>query len=174
MAGCGRHRRPRRPAGVALRAAVALASVAGVGLLAAALAQPAAESQRTIRFLEIARTTQGRLIDHNGNGQPDMGDSLAAASDLFRWEGSRRGARLGHIWRLCTLATRTTGNCSATVFLPDGTIRIYGYVDFDHAPDEIAVIGGTGAYLGMHGSFTSQPLGGQASTRSSDLVRLLR
>jgi hypothetical protein len=174
MEGCGRHRRPRRAAGFLLRAGLALASVAGVGPVAAALARPASESQRTIRFLEIARTAQGSLIDHNGNGKAEMGDSLAAASDLFRWEGSRPGARLGRIWRLCILATRTTGNCAATVFLPDGTVRIYGYVDFDRAPDELAVLGGTGAYLGMRGSFTSRPLGGLGSTRSSDLVRLLR
>jgi hypothetical protein len=157
-----------------LRAVLALASVAGVGLGVAALALPASESQRTIRFLEIARTAQGRLIDHDGNGQPDIGDALAGTSDVFRWEGSRRGARLGHISRLCIFATRTTGNCAATVFLPDGTLRVYGYVDFDRSPDEIAVLGGTGAYLGMRGSFTSQPLGGQSSTRSADLVRLLR
>jgi len=170
---CGRHRRPRRSAFL-IRAALALASVAGAGLLAAALARPASESQRTIRFLEIARSTQTQLIDHNGNRRPDMGDSIAAASNLFRWEGSRRGARLGHIWRLCIFATRTTGNCSATVFLPDGIVRIVGYVDFDRAPDELAVVGGTGAYLGMRGSFSSQPLGGGASARSSDLVHLLR
>jgi hypothetical protein len=157
-----------------LRAALAVVSVAAAALVAAALALPAGESQRTIRFLEIARSTQTQLIDHNGNRQPDMGDSIAAASNLFRWEGSRRGAPLGHIWRLCILATRTSGNCYATVFLPDGTVRIVGYVDFDRSPDELAVIGGTGAYLGMRGSFTSQPLGGGSSTRSSDLVHLLR
>jgi hypothetical protein len=173
MTGRGRHRRPRHSARF-LRAAVALASIAGVGLATSALALPASESQRTIRFLEIARTAHGRLIDHNGNGQPDIGDSLAAASDVYRWEGSRRGPRLGHIWRLCTLATKRTGNCAATVFLPEGTIRIYGYVNFDRAQDELAVLGGTGAYLGMRGSFTSQPLGGQGSTRSADLLRLLR
>jgi hypothetical protein len=103
-----------------------------------------------------------------------MGDSIVAASDLFRWDGSRRGARLGHLWRVCTFATPTTGNCAATVFLPDGTVRIVGYVDFDRAPDELAIVGGTGAYLGLRGSFTSRPLGKGTSTRSSDLVRLLR
>jgi hypothetical protein len=172
VAGCGRHRRPRRAARFLLRTALALAAVSLVGLVAAALALPASESQRTIRFLEIARTTQGRLIDHNGNGRADIGDSLASASDLFRWEGSRRGARLGRITRLCILATSTTGNCAATVFLTDGTVRIYGYVDFDPAPDELAVLGGTGAYLGMRGSFSSEPLGGKGATRSSDLLRL--
>jgi hypothetical protein len=171
MAGCGRHRRSRRRTRFLLRAALVLASVAGAALAGAALAHPGSESQRTIRFLEIARTAP-QLVDHNGNGQPDIGDALAGASDVFRWEGSRRGGRLGHIWRLCILATRTTGNCAATVFLSDGTVRIYGYVDFDRAPDELAVIGGTGAYLGMRGSFTVQPLGGQGSTRSSDFLRL--
>jgi hypothetical protein len=174
VTGRGRHRRPRRSARYLLPAALALAAIAGVGLVTATPALPASEAQRTIRFLEVARTTHGRLIDHNGNGQPDIGDSLATASDVYRWEGSRRGPRLGHIWRLCTLATRTTGNCAATVFLPDGTVRIYGYVNFDRSQDELAVLGGTGAYLGMRGSFTSQPLGGQGSTRSADLLRLLR
>jgi hypothetical protein len=86
----------------------------------------------------------------------------------------RAGERLGHLWRVCIFATPTTGNCAATVFLPDGTIRIVGYVEFDRAADELAVVGGTGAYLGIRGSFTSQPLGKRTSTRSSDLVRLLR
>lgn len=174
VAGCGRHRRPRRSAGALLRPALALITVGAASLIAAAVALPAGESQRTIRFLEIARTTQARLIDHNGNRQPDMGDSIVAASDLFRWDGSRRGARLGHLWRVCIFATPTTGNCTATVFLPDGTVRILGYVDFDRAPDELAVVGGTGAYLGMRGSFISQPLGKGTSTSSSDLMRLLR
>jgi len=173
VASCGRHRRPLR-FGFLIRAALALAAVGAAALVVSAMALPSSESQRTIRFLEIARSTQTRLIDHNGNRQPDMGDSIAGASNLFRWEGSRRGARLGHIWRLCVLATRTSGNCSATVFLPDGTVRIVGYVEFDRAPDELAIVGGTGAYLGMRGSFTSQPLGGSPSTRSSDLVHLLR
>jgi hypothetical protein len=174
VARSGRRRRPRRPAGALLRPALALTTVGAASLIAAALALPAEESQRTIRFLEIARTTHARLIDHNGNRQPDMGDSIVAASDLFRWDGSRRGARLGHLWRVCIFATPTTGNCAATVFLPDGTIRIVGYVEFDRAADELAVVGGTGAYLGIRGSFTSQPLGKRTSTRSSDLVRLLR
>jgi hypothetical protein len=167
VAGRGRHRRPRC-------SAFALAAVGGACLAAAALALSAPESQRTIRFLEITRAAQTQLIDHDGNRQPDLGDAIASASDLFRWEGSRRGERLGHIWRLCIFATRTTGNCSATVFLADGTVRIVGYVNFDRAPDELAVVGGTGAYLGMRGSFTSQPLAGGTTARSSDQIRLLR
>ena len=145
VASCGRHPRPLR-SGFLIRAALALAAVGAAALVVSAMALPSSESQRTIRFLEIARSTQTRLIDHNGNRQPDMGDSIAGASNLFRWEGSRRGARLGHIWRLCVLATRTSGNCSATVFLPDGTVRIVGYVEFDRAPDELAIVGGTGAF----------------------------
>lgn len=172
MAGRGRHRRPGSRARFLVRASCAVVAIVAAALVTAALALPSGTSQRTIRFLEIARTAQGRLIDHNGNGQPDIGDSLAGESDVFRWDGSRRGSRLGHVWRLCVLATRTTGNCAATVFLPDGTVRVYGYVDFDRAPDELAVLGGTGAYLGMRGSFTSQPLGGRSSARSSDLLRL--
>jgi hypothetical protein len=173
VAGRGRHRRPRSSA-FTLRAALSLAAVAGASLAVAALALSASGSQRTIRFLEITRAAQTQLIDRNGNRQPDLGDALAGASDLFRWEGSRRGERLGHIWRLCIFATRTTGNCSATVFLSDGTVRIVGYVNFDRAPDELAVVGGTGAYLGMRGSFIAEPLGGGTSARSSDQLRLLR
>ena len=96
VASCGRHPRPLR-SGFLIRAALALAAVGAAALVVSAMALPSSESQRTIRFLEIARSTQTRLIDHNGNRQPDMGDSIAGASNLFRWEGSRRGARLGHI-----------------------------------------------------------------------------
>lgn len=173
-AGCGRHRRPRRSALSSLRLTLALGAAGAAALLVAGLASPAPEAERTIRFLEIAQTARGRLVDHNGNGKADPGDSLAATADLFRWAGSRRGAKLGRLLRLCILSSTTGGICAATVFLPDGTVRIQGYVDFDRAPDQLAVVGGTGSYLGMRGSFSSQPLGGRTSTRASDQMRLLR
>ena len=172
VARSGRRRRPRFA--FPIRLALALAAAAGAGLVVAAIALSESGAQRTIRFLEVTRSARTQLIDHNGNREPDLGDAIAGTSDLFRWEGSRRGQRLGHISRLCIFATRTTGNCSATVFLPDGTVRILGYVNFDRAPDELAVIGGTGAYLGMHGSFFSQPLGGGTIARASDQIRLVR
>ena len=169
----GRHRRPRRPAGALIRPALALATVAAAGLIAAALALPAEESQRTIRFLEIARSTHARLIDHNGNRQPDMGDSIAAASDLFRWHGSRRGARLGHLWRVCIFATTSTGTAPRPSSCRTG--RCASWATWTStAPGRARGRRRTGAYLGIRGSFTSQPLGKRTSTRSSDLVHLLR
>jgi hypothetical protein len=96
------------------------------------------------------------------------------ASDLYRWVGARRGGRLGRLQRVCIFATGSAGNCAGTLYLPAGTVRVQGYVDFDHGPDVVAVVGGTGAYLGARGTFTSQPLGRRDSTRSSGTIRILR
>jgi hypothetical protein len=54
VASCGRHRRPLR-SGFLIRAALALAAVGAAALVVSAMALPSSESQRTIRFLEIAR-----------------------------------------------------------------------------------------------------------------------
>jgi hypothetical protein len=163
---CRRHRRP-------IRAGCTLAACAAVGLLAAGSALPAAATGRTIRFLEVSRPAQEQLIDHNGNRRPDAGDWTSTRSDLYRWAGSRRAAPLGRLLRICIFATRSAANCAANVSLPDGTIRIQGYVDFDGAPDQLAVVGGTGAYSGSRGTFASRSLGGTSSRRSADTLRLV-
>jgi hypothetical protein len=161
----GRRRRARSP--------IVPACAVALGLVLVGQALPAPGAQRTIRFLEISRTPRAQLVDHNRNGRPDPGDSLAAISNLYRWDGARRGARAGMLLRVCILATSTTGNCTATVALPDGAIQIQGFVDFDHDPDELAVVGGTGAYAGMRGTFSARPMSG-APPRWSDTIRLLR
>jgi dirigent-like protein len=147
---------------------------AAIGLVASGIALATGGGQRSIRFLEIARPSTDGLIDHNGNRRPDPGDSLVTTSHLYRWAGSRRGSRLGRLQSICILATRSTGNCSATMFLPGGTLQIQGYVDFDDGVDELAVVGGTGVFVGNRGTFISQKLGGRDSARSSDTIRLVR
>jgi dirigent-like protein len=95
-------------------------------------------------------------------------------ADLYRWAGSRRGARIGRMQLICVLATSRTGNCAGSFVLPGGTIRTQGYVDFDDRVDEVAVIGGTGAFVGAQGTLISEQLGGPASGRAVGTIRLVR
>jgi hypothetical protein len=145
-----------------------------VSLLAAAAALSATGGPKTIRFLQVSKPAYVRLIDHNGNRQRDPGDTYVSFADLYHWEGSRRGGRLGRMLLICILATRTTGNCIGSFVLRGGTIRTQGYVDFDDRIDEVAVIGGTGAFVGAQGTLISQQLGGPTSGRAVGTIRLLR
>jgi hypothetical protein len=170
-------RRRRRLAGHAVgrarRPAFLLACLTVAGLLTAGVAGGTTSAVRTIRFLEVPRSPHGQLIDHNRNRRPDTGDSRLAVSDLYRWAGTERGAHLGSVQRFCIFATRSTANCAGAIFLSDGTIQIQGYVDFDDAADQLAVVGGTGAYVAMRGTLTARPVG-QRPDRWADTLRLLR
>jgi len=162
-----------RPDG-AVRVVIAGACATAVCLLSAGVAVAVVDGQKSIRFLQVAQPAQDRLVDHNRNRRPDPGDSVLATSSLYRWAGSQRGPRLGRLQSVCVLATRRTANCTGTFFLPGGTVQAQGYTDFDHGVDELAVIGGTGTYSGVQGTFTSQALGGPDSGRSVGTIRLIR
>ena len=176
VAGSGRRRRPRFPAGALLRPALALTTVGAASLIAAALALPAEEAQRTEHPLPRDRPDHARTSDRPQR-QPAAGHGRL----------DRRGLGPVPLGRIAPGgATRSP---VAGMHLRDADHRQLrrhrlpagrddpidqGCVEFDRAADELAVVGGTGAYLGIRGSFTSQPLGKRTSTRSSDLVRLLR
>jgi hypothetical protein len=167
-------RRISRVHGLPGRLSLVVACLGSASLLAAGAALSAAGGQKAIRFLQVSRPNHDRLVDHNGNRRRDPGDSLMGTYDLYRWAGSKRGARIGQGQVICILATRTTGNCMGSLGLPGGTIRTLGYVDFDDRVDEVAVIGGTGAYVGAQGTFLLQHLGGQDSGRAVGTIRLVR
>jgi hypothetical protein len=158
--------------GAAAGCAVCLVLCWATTNLAAGPALAAGGSQRSVRFLEIARPGSVQLLDYNRNRRPDAGESLTIRSDLYRWSGSSRGTRLGRLQMTCILAAARTGNCSGTVFLPGGTVQIQGFVDLDRDVDELAVVGGTGTYSSARGTFVSDRVGGPGSPRSSDTIRL--
>jgi hypothetical protein len=151
----------------------AIVCVASVGLVGAGLALAAAGGQKTLRFLEVSRPADARLVDHNGNRRRDPGDVYMSSSDLFRWADSKRGASMGRLQTVCILASRTTGNCTGTFSLTGGTIRTLGYVDFDDVVREVAVVGGSGVYAGAQGTFIAEQQGRPSAGRAVGTIRLL-
>jgi hypothetical protein len=144
--------------------------------LLAALAGSAAASAatpRTISFLEVEQTQFDRFVDANHNQRPDPGDMFMSTSYLYRWHGSTPGARLGRAEILCILATQNNAHCTGTFLLPNGTVTGSSYVTFSNNRVTVPILGGTGAYAGARGVFTSKTIGGPDSNKSADEIHLL-
>jgi hypothetical protein len=149
------------------------ACVSAVGLSTVSAALGAAGGGVTIKFVEVDRTAQDRFVDVSGNRRPDPGDIFFSTSDLYRWAGVKRGARIGHDEVMCTLASRSAGHCMGTFYLPGGTLQAAGYVSFVSSASKVAILGGTGVYAGARGTFVSRSIGGPNSNVSSDTISLL-
>jgi hypothetical protein len=65
------------------------------------------------------------------------------------------GTQAGSLHLVCVATTATSQQCSGTEKLADGTIEVAGVSAPDPATT-VAVIGGTGAYSGAHGTSTSR------------------
>ena len=149
-----------------------IACTAAVSLLVIAIAQSAL-GPRTLRFLEVSwPDSKNTFLDNNQNGRPDLGDMYISGSDLYSWAGGRRGAHVGIRRVICTLVAPNAGQCQGTFSLPGGTLEAVGYVRFG-ATARVPVAGGTGIYAGAHGTFTSTPIRGPGSPKSTDTIRLL-
>ena len=154
------------------KGSLVIACAAAVSLLVTDLAQSAPGS-RTLRFLEVWwPDSKSTFVDHNQNNRTDVGDAFIGGSDLYFWAGGKRGAHVGVIRVVCTLAAPNAGQCQGTLSLPGGTLQTAGYVRFG-TTTRVPIVGGTGIYLGARGTFTSTTIGGHGSLKSTVTIRLL-
>src|SRR5215471_16168024 len=167
-----------------MRAAYFFGLVAvALGALVISAVAPAAGGGRVLRFIEVERTSNDVFVDINGDGKPAAGDSFMQTSQLYAWaKGGGRGAHIGHVRVMCTLEGVSTTNpervrgafCQGTFFLRGGTVGAAGYVRFTSPTTNVPVTGGTGAYAGSRGTFTSRTLRDNSEvTISADIMRLL-
>ena len=98
---------------------------------------------------------------------PAAGDRFAFVDGLYKWAGTKRGARVGGLRGICTFTTvdfprSVFAYCVAQVELAGGKILISGFPRFTEGPGSFDVIvgGGTGTYQGVRGSATIRDLGG--------------
>ena len=122
--------------------------------------------QVTRRHLRGHRSQQPRV---------DWRDTLHGQLWAPRMGQGRRGraahrARQGHVH----VSGREQRICTGTFFIPGGSVVGEGYIRFSNAPFTIPVVGGTGAYAGARGTFTSRSIrdNGEVSL-SADVIRLL-
>jgi hypothetical protein len=154
--------------------------VAGAALLAASLASTGgaqAPAGRTLTFTERENTGFFRVIDNPPKNRDrgdrtklTVGDVIILGGPFFN---AANTARVGRSGAVCTVVTpggfgRFTASCNGSFVLADGAIELQGLIRF--TPNlRLAVVGGTGAYNGARGTFTSVS-GGATSTATFTLL----
>jgi hypothetical protein len=110
-----------------------------------------------------------------------------STSDIFMgsfaphsWaKGGGRGGRIGHARVMCTFRGASSAYCDGTFFIPGGSVVVQSFIRFSNAPISIPITGGTGAYVGAGGTFTSRNIrdtrdaDGNFVSLSADVIRLL-
>ena len=108
---------------------------------------------------------------------PRPGDQFAFKSGLYKWAGTKRGARIGHDIGRCAFV-RVAGNeqhpsltahCAASFSLPAGSIIAEVFLNLPEGPlhADVPVIGGTGAYANARGFINIRDLGTGESGHTS-------
>jgi Dirigent-like protein len=160
--------------------------VAAAGVAATVLAvvlAPAGSAQqpgeRTLTFTERGNRGTFRIIDNpprNPKGVSERrfrfsaGDAFVFSSPLFDAANRRRVGRLAGLCTVFRGGTFETSAlyCTVGIKLSNGSIEFQGSVRFSGVV-RIAVVGGTRAYEGARGSFTST----EGKRTSTDVVHLL-
>jgi hypothetical protein len=143
-------------------AATAAASVAS-GSSKPTLGKPTV----TMRFLEVQT---GMVATAPMSQRPTFGERFWFHSDFYKWNGTRRGAHLGHANASGVVLPAETMEVTGVASLPGGTITVVGQEGMQRG-STLAVVGGTGVYATARGEVVIQPLGGDES-KSADVVRL--
>ncbi len=158
-----------------MRIFFAVLAAAAVGSLLISAAAPAAGGGRVIRFLEVDQQRNDLYVDSDHNNRESTGDIFMGSFQLYSWaKAGGRGQRIGHAKVMCTFRGESSAFCTGTFFIPGGSVVGEGYIRFSNAPFTIPVVGGTGAYAGARGTFTSRSIkdNGEVSL-SADVIRLL-
>ena len=139
----------------------------------------AAGLPRTLSFLEVNTSFSGiGGFDFTSSAAPVVGQGFTFTSTLYKWAGTRKGAPLGHNQVVCIITSvdPSTGSvesqCSATNFMPGGTIQFAGATNFDSPVTNVAVVGGTGIYAGAQGTARIKNIGGEDSPSSAWVIHL--
>ena len=111
----------------------------------------------------VLRPQSFQLVDlppkRSGDGPPSPGDASITTYRVFDASGAKR---LGRADFVCTTLDRRGEHeqCTGTIALPDGQLATQGDAD------NVAIVGGTGAYAGARGTATG-PTTPTASTSPS-------
>ncbi len=135
----------------------------------------AISSPQTFSLLEVSSDVQLPIGDFTFDRPPVGGDQFAFANNLYKWAGTKKGARVGHDKGLATFVTgfgsdfsqKATALFTAQAYLPGGTILIQGFGQINpNGPSKYTfpIVGGTGIYDNVRGYINVRDLGnGQGS-----------
>jgi hypothetical protein len=155
------HRRPRN---VILAATAIACSIAGA-LVATAAGSAQSDGARTITVFETAKGSTFGFVDNppkttRKDPHASVGDILAFSNALV---DRSRTQRLGSASAQC-VATRpgrvggATYVCFGSFALPDGTLAVAALQHGEPKTQQLAIVGGTGAYDGARGTILARSL----------------
>ena len=149
----------------------ALAVLAVLVSPASALTTP-----QTFSLLDVTESSQP-IAGFDFNRQPQPGDRFAFTDGLYKWAGTKRGARVGSAEVLCTFTKITEGEqqfaatalCTGQFYLPAGSVLAQGFIHFTDGPGRftIPIVGGTGLYANARGFLKIRDLGNGNEDKSN-------
>lgn len=130
----------------------------------------AISSPQVFSLLEVSSNNEQPLGDFTFNRPPVGGDQFAFADPLYKWAGTKKGARAGHLQVLATFVTgfgsdysqKGTALFDAQAYLQGGTIFAEGYGPLNpNGPSKftLPIVGGTGSYANVRGYVNVRDLG---------------
>ena len=158
--------------------AVIVLSVAVAATSASALNAP-----RTFSLLDVTLQQQP-IGGFSFDRAPVAGDQIGFVDGLYKWNGVKKGARVGHLQALLTFITgfdfhsprAPIALVDAQAYLPGGTVMLLGYVKLNPGgPSKftLPVVGGTGIYADVRGYINVRDLGNGESNASNIDFHLL-
>ena len=152
---------------------IVLLAIFAVGLTIGATPAWAQDTTTVLRYVDVEEGGTFVDVDQSGRFEPTIGDQFISTDGLYAWAGTRRGERVGRVHVIGTIISPTMASISATAVLRGGSVQVEGLQLFSSRVITLAVTGGTGRFAGARGTVTVRQIGGENSTRSSVVLRLI-
>jgi hypothetical protein len=165
-----------------MRLGLALLGTLVIALSVAVASASPIDKPMNFALLEVDESDASTDLGFEFNRLPKPGEGFAFKSGIYKWAGTKRGARIGHDMGVCTFVRVGQGeqftadaHCSAAIFLPGGAIELDGFIHLAEGPldSEVPVVGGTGKYSGVRGHVRIRNIGGEDSNNSAMEFHLL-
>jgi hypothetical protein len=163
-----------------VRKRVAMLALVVVPLVVvAASASASSSSQQVFSLLAVSHNAQpinGFMFDR----APRAGDQFGIADTLYKWAGTKRGARAGRDTGIGTFQSVARNSqtvlFAVQVYLGGGSMFVEGMGRTVEGPANLTlpILGGTGKYAGASGYVNVRPLGGSNGNNSNLEFHLLR
>ena len=160
-----------------MRRFVAIAVIAASAALVGISTASALNSPRVFDLLD-APPGFDQPMGFSFEQPPVGGDRFGFRHTLYRWDGARRGARVGHLQVVITYVTGFGARFThpaltlidAQAYIPGGTVVALGYAHITaDGPTRLTVpvVGGTGIYANVRGFVKVRDLGNGNNDRTN-------
>jgi hypothetical protein len=161
-----------------MRLKLALCAFPAVLAALAVVASPASGLTKPTTFSLLDVTESSQTINgFDFQRLPQPGDRFAFTDGLYKWAGTKRGARVGTAEVLCTFtkvaasehAFGATALCTGQFYVPGGSVLAHGFIRLTEGPGRftVPVVGGTGRYADARGYLKIRDLGNGNEDKSN-------